>query len=323
MSVRRFVIIRTDSIGDVVLTLPLAGIIKENFPGCPVDFIGRNYTKSVVDRSQNVDQFYSLDEWSRQSEAEVVEWISSSRWDVAIFALPDKNLMRWFAMAKVPLRIATANRFHSWRYANRRVFFSRKKSDLHEAQLNLKLLQPLGIKSEFSLELLKGKMGYPESSLAPQKRIIFHPFSQGSALNWSFAEYDECIGYLPRNDWEIAISGTAKDNENLDLSKWTSGNRVVNYCGKFELMEFIDWIADSSVLVSCSTGPLHLAAISGIHAVGLYMNRRPIHPGRWSPLGEHVHLFVDEKAQHEKLEISPKEVAIFLKSIMERPTTKH
>ena len=38
-------------------------------------------------------------------------------------------------------------------------------------------------------------------------------------------------------------------------------------------------------MVACSTGPLHIAGICRIQAIGLFSARRPIHPGRWKPLG--------------------------------------
>ena len=39
-------IVRTDRIGDVVLTLPLAEIIKKQIPDCKITFLIRDYTKS-------------------------------------------------------------------------------------------------------------------------------------------------------------------------------------------------------------------------------------------------------------------------------------
>ncbi|RYG01290.1 MAG: glycosyl transferase family 9, partial [Chitinophagaceae bacterium] len=38
------IISRTDSIGDVVLTLPMAKIIKQQFPDCRIAFLGKEYT---------------------------------------------------------------------------------------------------------------------------------------------------------------------------------------------------------------------------------------------------------------------------------------
>ena len=42
---QNLLIVRTDRIGDVVLSLPLAGIIKSEFPNCKITFLVREYTK--------------------------------------------------------------------------------------------------------------------------------------------------------------------------------------------------------------------------------------------------------------------------------------
>ena len=60
---------------------------------------------------------------------------------------------------------------------------------------------------------------------------------------------------------------------------------MVDLMGKLELDELIAVLHASNGFVGGSTGPLHIAAGVGIHALGLYPARRPMHPGRWAPLG--------------------------------------
>ena len=47
MSVNRIIISRTDSIGDVMLTLPMCVWLKKNIPGVELIYLGKNYTKPV------------------------------------------------------------------------------------------------------------------------------------------------------------------------------------------------------------------------------------------------------------------------------------
>ena len=55
--------------------------------------------------------------------------------------------------------------------------------------------------------------------------------------------------------------------------------------GKLSLDELIAFILACDGLVAASTGPLHIAAALGKRAIGLFSARKPIHPGRWAPLG--------------------------------------
>ena len=54
---------------------------------------------------------------------------------------------------------------------------------------------------------------------------------------------------------------------------------------QLDLPTFIQIIAKSKALVACSTGPYHIAGLCGIQAIGLFVQRKPIHPGRWAALG--------------------------------------
>lgn len=56
---------RTDGIGDVVLTLPLAGVIKHCFADVRVLFLGRTYTQAVVGMCGDVDEFLNWDELAK------------------------------------------------------------------------------------------------------------------------------------------------------------------------------------------------------------------------------------------------------------------
>ena len=73
LSNKRIIISRTDSIGDVMLTLPLCAWIKENFSNVHLIFLGNNYTKPVVQCFSAIDQFADWKETENYSEKEKIE----------------------------------------------------------------------------------------------------------------------------------------------------------------------------------------------------------------------------------------------------------
>jgi ADP-heptose:LPS heptosyltransferase len=44
---QRIIISRTDKIGDVILTLPLVGFLKENYPNSEIIFIGNTHSEPI------------------------------------------------------------------------------------------------------------------------------------------------------------------------------------------------------------------------------------------------------------------------------------
>ena len=72
--------------------------------------------------------------------------------------------------------------------------------------------------------------------------------------------------------------------------------RITDLTGKMNLSQLMSFIAACDGLVAASTGPLHLAAALGIRAVGIYPPIRPMHPGRWAPLGRNATYLVLQKS---------------------------
>jgi ADP-heptose:LPS heptosyltransferase len=61
--------------------------------------------------------------------------------------------------------------------------------------------------------------------------------------------------------------------------------QVTEAFGRFDLAQFMAFIAAADAMVAASTGPLHLAAVLGKHALGIYPGRAGMNAQRWSPLG--------------------------------------
>lgn len=298
------IISRTDSIGDVVLTLPMAGIIKQNFPQSKIIFLGRNYTKDVVALSEHVDEFLSYDELLKHSEKDQVAQLKNTGATHIIHVFPVHHIAILAKKAGIANRIGTVNRYYHWLTCNRRVKLSRKNSNYHEAQLNGRLLEPFGIHKIFSLEELVKHYGFSklpqlnkefQSLIDPHKKnIILHPKSKGSAREWGLENFSALIKLLPKEKIKIFISGTEQEG-NL-LREWLKEHPEVNdITGKMNLQQFIAFISQCEALVAASTGPLHIASALGKKAIGLFAPMRPIHPERWKPLGINAHHLVLNK----------------------------
>ena len=304
-----FLVSRTDAIGDVVLTLPVCGRLKQLFPGCRVVLIGRTYTAPVAAACPWVDDFLNLDELLKEPEMAQTETLRAFAAAAIIHVFPNKTLARLAQKAKIPLRIGTRNRWQHWLTCNRLVVLSRRHSPLHEAQLNLQLLEPLGNTSTPSLAetapLVRLQAPEPlaetwQQLLAQrqsgQLNVILHPRSRGSAREWGLNNFAQLARLLHRAGHRVFISGTAAEGE--ELAAWLQENAAflaADLTGQLSLPQLIAFIAAADGLVAGSTGPLHLAAALGRHALGLYPPIRPMHPGRWAPLGPHAEFMVFDK----------------------------
>ena len=290
---------RTDGIGDVLFTLPLAKFLKQYFPGIQISFLGRNYTRSIIEACIYIDEFINVEDFLKNK---IYSKISSP--DSIIHVFPVKSIAKRARQLRIPVRIGTTNRIYHWNTCNKLVKLSRKNSALHEAQLNLKLLKAYDINRDFSLLEIQDSFGLEKIKPLEKKladllnkekyNLIIHPKSMGSSREWSLRNFTELIKSLDKKDYEIFISGTKKERELLQHLFDEVGD-VVTDITEMNLEEFISFIAQSNGIVANSTGPLHVAAGMGIYAFGIFPPLLPLAPRRFGPLGKNAKSFVIEK----------------------------
>lgn len=325
--IEKIVISRTDSIGDVALTLPLAGILKERYPDAKIIFLGNTYTKAVIETSKYVDEVWEwaiMQQWDYNKQ---VQWLKVQEIDAFLHVFPRKEIARIVKKAAVPMRIGTSHRVYHLLACNKLVNFTRKRSELHEAQLNTKLLEPLGIKQSFSLKQLSAYAGFEkvkplseplQQLLSTTKhKVVLHPKSKGSAIEWGVENFMKLTEQLDPDKHEIFITGTEAEAE-FFRNLIPTNDHIHDMSGKMTLDELISFIASCDSLVAASTGPLHIAGLANIHAIGLFQDKKPIHAGRWKPLGNQVTVLNSKKnvdvAQPLDIEVRDVEKAILAKA---------
>jgi ADP-heptose:LPS heptosyltransferase len=293
---------RTDNIGDVVLTLPIAGYLKQRYPGIRIGFLCRAYAAPLVRHCASIDYVIELEKLT-----DPAFWFALSGVDTVIFSKPDKRLAKAAKKAGVPNRVGTSHRWYHWLYCNRLARFSRFNSQMHEAQLNFKLLKPLGI--DFSPELneipalyrlhVPDRCELQHELIHNKFNLIIHPKSNGNGREWPIAHYTELARLLAGQETlRIWITGSESEGQWLDrhATELLQMPNVRSVCGKFGLGELAAFIKAADGLVASGTGPMHVSAALGKPTLGLFPPLRPIDPGRWGTLGYKAQVLCGTKA---------------------------
>ncbi len=296
---KRVIISRTDSLGDVILTLPLLGYLKATMPEIRIYFIGKKYTSAVIDKCIHVDKLLDRDELLK--DPSILEGIHA---DSILFIYPDRELAQLAQKLGIRRRVATGHRWFNWVYCNYRVDFSRLRSRLHESQLNFKLLSPFKMYWDFDLKEiadfyglvppLQNHNGHISSN---HFNLIFHPKSKGSAREWDLGNYYALAQALPTDRYKIFITGLEQEGNVMrqELPELFQLAHVTDLTGKLSLDDLMSFISQADGLLACSTGVLHLASALGKFTLGLYSPMKPIHPGRWMPIGKKANYLVINK----------------------------
>ena len=120
---QRIGVVRTDALGDNVVSLPIAGALKAMMPEVEGGLDLRPYAVPLVTQSQVVDDVRTWHGGDAFDEATVALFEGL---DAVVFAFPEATLMRAAALAKVPWRVATGRRWSGLVWANLRSWRSRR-----------------------------------------------------------------------------------------------------------------------------------------------------------------------------------------------------
>jgi len=294
---KNILLVRTDRIGDVVLSLPLAGAIKEKFPNCKVTFLVKSYTLDLVKDHPFVDEVLTLDEPNGVPEIfQNVRKIKSKKFDSCIIVYPTFRIALILFLTRIKNRIGTGYRSYSF-FFTKKIYEHRKYAERHELQYNLNLLKVFGIEkalnlgeADFNIHLTEeGKQEVQnfltENQIDQTKPlVIIHPGSGGSAVDLPIAKMKRLIEKLSTLGTTIFITGNESEQE--ICRSLVVNPKTLNVAGRFSLATLTALIEKSSIFIANSTGPLHIAAALNKYVVGFYPKIDACSVRRWGPFTE-------------------------------------
>lgn len=300
---KNILIVRTDRLGDLILTLPLAAAIRKKYPAARITFLVRKYSSPLLQNHPYIDEVLLLHEEEGNIPVGLnKKMLAEKNFDCAVAVSPDFKIALVLFLAGIPVRIGTGYRWYSFLFSEK-VFEHRKTAEKHEAEYNYALLRHIGITEPFTQSnavyglkadsaALKSVSGIlqSEAEVFPEKFVIIHPGSGGSAVDLPLAKFKELAIYLAeKGNNHIILTGSEKEL-NLCAELEIKG-KTTNLAGKLSVSELTALISMSRLFISNSTGPLHIAAAVGIPAVGFFPKILVCSPQRWRPYTEKYLVF--------------------------------
>ena len=289
-------LVRPDGIGDEILSLPVATALRRAMPGARLSFLSSAYAAPVLAHHPDLDEVLTVT--GQETFGELVRLFRNNV-DATLFLKPFRRLVTAAWLARVPLRVGTGYRWYSF-LLNRRVYEHRSDFSRHESAYNLGLLRGLGLSpgevTPPCLEVTAEEQEWARAFLggSSRLRVVVHPGGFSSRL-WKPVHFRDLVLRLAGQGREVILTGSAAERDKFradtGISQWPIGVR--DLMGMVTIRQLMAVIAESHVVVSLSTGPMHLAAALGIPTVSLFDPRRQQSPTRWQPLGTGVVLKPD------------------------------
>ena len=283
-------VVRTDRIGDVVLSLPVVTALRRHDPDMTIAMLVHRDVREIVEDHPDVNDVL-FDDGNISETWRLVRSLRKHRFDAAILLHATPRLALVLSLSRIPIRIGTGYRAYSFLF-NRRVWEHRKISIKHESEYNLSLTAPLGVEDTtvtFRLPVSADAMRPLEEAL---KRLnvddhrplaILHPGTRGSAMDWPLESFARLADGLVRDGAQVIITGGQGEKPMGEAMLKLAEEPLMTLVDCLTLKELTALFKKADLVVANSTGPLHIAVAVGTRVVGIYPPVIAMSPTRWGP----------------------------------------
>ncbi len=309
---QRIAIVKLTSLGDVIHTLPLAAAIRDHRPQASVIWIVEEREQVLLRGNPLVDEIViaPLRRWRRDLSAGRIRRVVREARDLnarlrSIHADITIDVQGWthktspiVALTRAPMRIGF-DRTHArrpWSTLFTTHHVTPPPQAAHVVDQNLALLQPLGITAtaRFALpDWPDADRRVDEWMAAPGNGtgapIVLLPSTRGRRKFWPAASYALLAQRLASTTGAtLVLAGSPGERLLLDEVQARARVATLRSYMPEPVTDLARFLRRAALVIGNDTGPLHLAAMAGVPAIGLFGPTRGARNGPYGPSGSYI-----------------------------------
>ena len=290
-----------------MFTTPAVHALRQRFPDAHLSYLVEPASAPIVIHNPHLDQVIVAPRGrglrGLLDDLALGLRLRAGRYDLAIdfHGGPRASLLTWLSGAPERLGYEVAGR--SWLYT-RRVARPRELRPRHSVENQWDLLAPLGVappdRSAFPVEMPAdaGTAAGVADRLtragvtAGDRLVVIHVSAGNPFRRWPAAHFVDLVVSLAAADPRRRVIVTSGPSERDAAGQVIAGAQArlgaaaaaqVLSCGEFSLAELRALFDRAALYIGGDSGPLHVAATTGVPIVGLYGPTLPIRSAPWRP----------------------------------------
>lgn len=296
---KKILVIRTDRIGDVVLSTPVLETLRINFPSSYIAVMVSPYTRELVEGNSNVNEviIYDKDDEHRGwfSTIAFARRLARKKFDIAVM-LHSTNRVNFVAFVAGIRRRIGYDRRAGFLLTNR-FKYTKREGKKHEIDYCLDLLRPLGISQVSRNPYVPVRLQDIERAdrlLADfgigkaDNFALINPGALSPSKRWPAERFAETADRISEEfGLNIVVVSDGKTQEMAKQVFQFARRGHINLLGKTTLGELAALLKRAKFLVSNDSGPVHLACAIGTPVISLFgRNEQGLSIERWGPVGK-------------------------------------
>ena len=299
LSAPRLLVIRTDRMGDVILSTPVVRALRGAFPEAYLGMMVSLKNRELVEGNPDLNVVLLYDKEGPQKSwlgtLRFARELKSHRFDTALILHSTNRVILMSWLASIRRRIGYARRL-GWLLTDP-VPYVKREGDRHELDYNLELLRRIGLESkertlhvpvrpeqEQKVEAFLGAHGFSNGS---RPLIALHPGASCPSKRWPperFARVGDAL--VERFQARILV---VTGPQEIRLGEEVIGRMnhpALHALGTLSLGEMAALFRKVRCLISNDSGPVHLCCAVGTPVVSIFGRwGGGLSPTRWGPTG--------------------------------------
>jgi heptosyltransferase-2 len=296
---KRILIVRTDRIGDVLLSTPVIKALRDKYPCAYIAMMVSAYAKDIVDGNPYLDQVIIYDKdgkhrsWARSMK--FATRLKKKKFDLAVILHPTNRLHLVSFFAGIPRRIGYDLKLGF--LLTDRIKHTKQFGKKHELEYSLDLIRYLGIEpkdknlfmpirqeSEAEVEELFRQEGINKSD----RLLAIHPGASCPSKIWPNERFTQVADRLAEKyGFKVLVIAGPKDITKAEKVIEIMKHSVINLAKKISVSQLASVLKRCQLFISNDSGPVHIASSVGTPVISIFgRNQKGLSPVRWGPVGK-------------------------------------
>ena len=298
---KRILIVRTDRIGDVLLSTPVIEELRRAYPNAYIAMMTSPYAKEVVSGNPYLDEVIVYDKDKRQrswrSSLKFSRNLKKKRFDAAIILHPTNRVHLVTFFAGIPKRVGL-NRKLGFLLTDR-IEHTKQLGEKHEIEYNLDILRYMGIEpkdNRLFMPIKPTEEKWAESifrseNIKPADKVLaVHPGASCPSKVWPSQRFAQAADRLiDKYGFKVILISGPKDVKLTQDVISHMRHPAVNLAGKTSVSQLASVLKRCRLFISNDSGPVHIASALDVPVISIFgRNQKGLSPDRWAPLGKNA-----------------------------------